>query len=1013
MISSTTSEITATVGNGESNYDENNTNNNNCLNTNNDTVEKVSEMIVNHLEEDILLIQNEGELIRHIINYVKQGRVDELDNLLKKKKNSEVNNNNTDDSYLLFEQFIEKTFVKKKVNYLMLGRCSLLEIAVRRVDKQMIDYLLIESIYIPEIVRKLMLIERASRYNDNILHIACQTGDHELIELIIDSLIHYNLLNNNLKQKKPMSTKSRSASPITNSENNGSTSPPPLKKSSSYSSDLSYYYDMFTSLIQNKTNNEQITKESTYSNNNLSATKAKFLKFLGVGKTSIFDKYERHLIPIDINDVNSDGLTCLHNAVCFCPSNTFEYLIEQGSNPFSISLTRESILHMIVKMNRLELLNVVLYYFMKLDDENGSFVKKYHIPKKYQEGLNTLKCVEPSFVSILQNVDHQGRNLFHYAAKLGNPEILEVLLEQYKALNILDDALTTKDNYLKVPLQIAREEFGKESEVIKLISKWTPFYVISEVEERIKLDEKERSYVTDIVESLNNITVDEALKTIENEKKNMSEWEVVIPDQQKFNEILDIPSQKYIITESSSNKSPKDKSLVGGKVKLSHFDLEQESIFHFVNEQGFPIEKHETITADGYILQMHRIPYGDLESLKLFPEEILTKEELTARKAKKRPVVFLQHGVCNSSSAWIVGGKKYSLAFMLANAGFDVWLGNNRGVQFCRKHISLSSSDSKFWKFSFVEMAKYDFPAQINYVLKYTQVENMSYVGHSQGTTQCFIGLTLYPEIQKKFNIFIALAPVLTLKYQTSKLLGMVCKLNTNVLFSALGGLGLGEIGHTVISRSFLPKFTQSVFNEAWTLLTDCDLDHTMLPILSKFEPSPTSFQNLVHWSQIIKSGKLQAFTGPSMTEVVEEYDLKKIVDVPIAIFYGSQDYLANPKDIEEYLLNELKYSLIYAKKIDGFKHNDFVWGKRAREEVYTYVLHLLVQKSTSFFDMDIQSSLSRSEKDDFDEHSISIEQATEDATDDEKEHFIEHLQEETLPNSNNSKEEDTQYYTN
>ncbi|EFC48216.1 predicted protein, partial [Naegleria gruberi] len=375
------------------------------------------------------------------------------------------------------------------------------------------------------------------------------------------------------------------------------------------------------------------------------------------------------------------------------------------------------------------------------------------------------------------------------------------------------------------------------------------------------------------------------------------------------------------------------------------------SIFDFVRQQGYPIEKHETVTSDGYVLQIHRIPHGNLNSLMLFKDEILLEDELERRKKKKRPVVFLQHGVFNSSSAWLIGGQKYSFAFMLADAGFDVWLGNNRGVQFSRKHISWNSfTDKEFWKFSFTEMAKFDFPAQIKYVLKFTQVEKLSYVGHSQGTTQAFVALTLFPELQKKLDMFIALAPVCSLKHQQSKLLAMVTKMNTEMLFSTLEGIGIGEIGATQRNRSVLPKLTQSLFNEAWTVLSDCDIDHAILPILSKYEPSPTSLQNLIHWGQLIKSESFQSFTYPassaknSTPPKVEKYDLKKIIDVPIAVFYGTLDYLANPSDIEEFLMEGLQYSLVYSKKIIGFKHNDFVWGKRARDEVYVYALHLLTQ---------------------------------------------------------------------
>ena len=39
-------------------------------------------------------------------------------------------------------------------------------------------------------------------------------------------------------------------------------------------------------------------------------------------------------------------------------------------------------------------------------------------------------------------------------------------------------------------------------------------------------------------------------------------------------------------------------------------------------------------------------------------------------------------------------------------------------------------------------MGKFDQPAQINFVRDYTGVEKLTYVGHSQGTTQMFYAIS-------------------------------------------------------------------------------------------------------------------------------------------------------------------------------------------------------------------------------------------------------------------------------
>ncbi|OWK07454.1 hypothetical protein Celaphus_00008443, partial [Cervus elaphus hippelaphus] len=182
------------------------------------------------------------------------------------------------------------------------------------------------------------------------------------------------------------------------------------------------------------------------------------------------------------------------------------------------------------------------------------------------------------------------------------------------------------------------------------------------------------------------------------------------------------------------------------------------NISQIISYWGYPDEEYDITTEDGYILSLYRIPYGKTNS---------------ENNSVQRLVVYLQHGLLTSASSWISNLPNNSLGFLLADAGYDVWMGNSRGTTWSRKHLYLKTNSKEFWAFSFDEMAKYDLPASIDFIVKQTQQEQIFYVGHSQGTTIAFITFSTIPKIAERIKVFFALAPVFSIKYSKSPLIKM------------------------------------------------------------------------------------------------------------------------------------------------------------------------------------------------------------------------------------------------
>ncbi|KAF7623626.1 Metalloendopeptidase [Meloidogyne graminicola] len=355
---------------------------------------------------------------------------------------------------------------------------------------------------------------------------------------------------------------------------------------------------------------------------------------------------------------------------------------------------------------------------------------------------------------------------------------------------------------------------------------------------------------------------------------------------------------------------------------------------------GYNCQVFNVTTEDGYILELHRIPNGknSLENIK-----------------ENKPVIFLQHGLLASSADWITNLPHQSLGFLLADAGFDVWLGNARGNFYSSKHKKYSKNDARYWDFSWDEMSSKDLPAMIDKALSISGQSKLYYVGHSQGTEIMFCLLSNNPKYAKKIKKFFALAPVASVKHIKGlfAIIGKLFGKHLEVLIRFFG------------SREFLPHnwaseiFAKMICGQKWENPL-CDnilfliggpessqFNQTRLMIYLTHEPAGTSTKNIVHWAQMQQSGLVQKFDYGTGREnhlhygqnIPPIYNLNKI-NVPIYLYYSDKDWLATTKDIENTIFQKIPKKFIkVAKKLPNFNHFDFLWGLDAPDKIYNEII--------------------------------------------------------------------------
>ncbi|XP_026542545.1 lipase member M-like isoform X2 [Notechis scutatus] len=292
---------------------------------------------------------------------------------------------------------------------------------------------------------------------------------------------------------------------------------------------------------------------------------------------------------------------------------------------------------------------------------------------------------------------------------------------------------------------------------------------------------------------------------------------------------------------------------------------------------GYCCEEYDILTEDGYYLNMNRILGGS------------------------KSAILLMHGLILEGSVWISNLPHQSLGFILADAGYDVWIGNYRGNSWSRRHKHLSVNETEFWNFSFHEMGIYDLSAMTEFILQKTGQQKIFYAGHAVGSLIAYVGFSVLPHLAEKIKMFFALGPAYTLQKAISPVLQI---------------LRLPEV--LIKSRS------------------DVYISHF---------PDYTSVKHIIHLGQLMKSGLFRYFDyGLKNKDIYHQktppfYRIEAIT-VPVAIWSGGQDWVCRPNEIAQ--LWSRTTNLVYNKGFPDWTHWDFIWGIDAHQRAYKDILGLM-----------------------------------------------------------------------
>ncbi|GMJ14914.1 hypothetical protein like AT1G73920 [Hibiscus trionum] len=374
-----------------------------------------------------------------------------------------------------------------------------------------------------------------------------------------------------------------------------------------------------------------------------------------------------------------------------------------------------------------------------------------------------------------------------------------------------------------------------------------------------------------------------------------------------------------------------------------------------ITELGYPYEAIHVITNDGYVILLERIPRRN------------------ARKA-----VFLQHGIMDSSMGWVSNGVVGSPAFAAFDQGYDVFLGNFRGLV-SREHVDKNISLRQYWRFSINEYGMEDVPAMIDKIhevktaelklsqpdveIKAEQPYKLCAISHSMGGAAMlmYVIIRRIEEKPHRLSRLILLSPagfhdetsfIFTMAHYACVLLAPILALFVPALYipTRFFRMLFNKLVRDFHNYPAVGGLVQTIMSYGFGGDSSNWVGVLGLPHYNMNDMPGLSFRVIHHLSQIKRTKKFRMYDFGSAAVNMEVYgspepidlgEYYSLIDIPVDLVAGRKDQIISSSMVSKHyrLMKDAGVKVSYNEFEYG--HLDFTFAHH--EELLAFVISRLL----------------------------------------------------------------------